>query len=537
MRNTWYQKAIIYSLDMETFYDSDADGIGDIQGLITKLGYIASLGINCIWLLPFYPSPDHDNGYDVMDYYNIDPKFGTLGDFAELVYKADHYGIRIIIDLVVNHTSSKHPWFKEARKSRQSPYRDYYVWSDEPLAFGEDILALSGEENTIWTYDKTAGQYYLHRFYKEQPDLNIANPAVRTEIIKIMGFWLQMGVSGFRIDAAEMLIEPYGMNTMERAAVTGILDEMRAYLDARKSDAILLAEANINPDKVAIYLQEGKRMHLLFNFFVNQHLFLSLAEKNPRQLIKALEKLPAVNANQWLQFLRHHDELSLKLLTDKQKEKVLECFAPEPEMRIYNNGIRRRLAPMLQWNEALMKMALSLLFSLPGIPLLRYGDEIGMADDLSLAGRESVRSPMQWANRPNGGFSTAPEKKMKHHVITGAHGYETINVLDAINEPTSFLNWVKQLIGVRKQCQEIIEERLELIHTDHKAVVAFTYRDEKHQLLLLHNLSDMPVVIQKKELNMQGIPVYSLLNDEPIAAGLENIAMGSYAYKWFKIFL
>jgi maltose alpha-D-glucosyltransferase/alpha-amylase len=537
MSNTWYQKAIVYSLDIETFYDSDADGIGDIQGLISKLGYIAGLGVNCIWLLPFYPSPDQDNGYDVMEYYNVDPKFGTLGDFAELVYKAGHYGIRIIIDLVVNHTSDKHPWFTEARKSKNSVYRDYYVWSDKPLPYSKELLMLSGEENTIWTYDDTAGQYYLHRFYKEQPDLNIANPRVRNEIIKIMGFWLQMGVSGFRIDAAEMLIEPYGMNAAERKSVTGILDEMRSYLDARQSDAILLAEANIKPGKMDHYLHGGKRMHLLFNFFINQHLFLALADQNARHLVKALEQLPEVNANQWLQFLRHHDELSLKLLTARQKKKVHQRFAPDPQMRIYGDGIRRRLAPMLQWNEAMMKMVLSLLFSLPGIPLLRYGDEIGMADELSLEGRESVRSVMQWANRPNGGFSAAPEKKMKHCVIKGRHGYEKTNVLDAINDPASFLNWIRQLTGVRKQCQEIIEERLELIDTPHRTVIACTYRDEQHQLLLLHNLSASPVAIGKKELNLQGMPFYSLLNDEPFADSPESIAMSSYAYKWFKIFL
>ncbi len=457
MQQSWYQNAIFYALDVETFYDSKNDGIGDLQGLIEKLDYIANLGATCLWLLPFYPSPNRDNGFDVMDYYNVDQRLGTLDDFVKMLKKAAQLGIRVVIDLVVNHTSHEHPWFQEARKDRSSPFREFYVWSDHPLEYEKDHLMLQGEENTIWTYDEEAGQYYLHRFYKEQPDLNIVNKKVQQEILKIMSFWLRLGVSGFRIDAASMLVEPYGLKGADRDDLFHFINEMRDFGESIRPDVLLLAEVNAAPKEMEVFFSNNERMNMVFNFFINQHLFLSVTTGNKHHLEDALRELPQLHEkNQWLQFLRQHDELNLKLLSQQEQQILLEKLAPDPEMRIYGFGIRRRLAPIANGNLKLIRLLYSLMFSLPGCPLIRYGDEIGMGEDLSLPGRSSVRTPMQWSSEKNGGFSSAPAEQLVHPVISGGEfGYEKINVETARQQPGSLLNWIGQLIRIRKQCPEI----------------------------------------------------------------------------------
>jgi maltose alpha-D-glucosyltransferase/alpha-amylase len=375
----WYRNAVFYSLDVETFQDSNGDGIGDFNGLIKRLEYIASLGVSCIWLLPFYPSPNRDNGYDVKDYYNVDERLGTLKEFSSFMEKAGELGLRVLIDLVVNHTSREHPWFQAARKDPRSRYRDFYIWSDHPQEYEREHLMLVGEEDTMWTFDEEAGQYYLHRFYKEQPDLNIGSPHVRKEILKIIEFWLGLGVSGFRIDAAEMLIETYGMKESQVKDLAVFLDEMRAFTTNKNPQALLLAEVNAPPDKMIPYLKEGKRMQMLFNFFINQQLFLSLAQEKGIVLEEALKALPERNeGEQWLNFLRHHDELSLKLIAEDTRPEIFQSFAPEENMRSFGHGIRRRLAPMMNGDLQKIKLAYSLLFSIPGVPLVRYGEEIGM---------------------------------------------------------------------------------------------------------------------------------------------------------------
>ncbi|WP_205510204.1 alpha-amylase family protein [Longitalea arenae] len=499
MKYHWYQNSIFYSLDVETFFDSNGDGIGDFQGLIDKLDYLAALGITCIWLLPFFPSPNRDNGYDVKDYYNIDERLGNLGDFAQLIDKAQVYGIKIIIDLVVNHTSIEHPWFREARKDRNSKYRDYYVWSDEPVEFESVELSFQGEENTMWTFDEQAGQYYLHRFYKEQPDLNIMNADVRDEILKIMGFWLSMGVSGFRIDAAAIIIEPHGIKGAEQEELEKFFEEMRHFLAAKKTDAILLAEANVKPEEVATYIKGESRMHMIFNFFLNQYLFLSLAQGKVQPLIKTLRKLPGIQpAGQWLNFLRQHDELNLNLLTDKERQQVFKQFAPDESMQIYGRGIRRRLAPMLDGNDALLKLSYSILLSLPGVPLIRYGDEIGMGDDLSLEGRESVRTPMQWTSEPNAGFST--RAKGRKVIEKGKFGFPKINVLSLQSQGDSILNWIERLFSIRKQCPEIGSGEFEIIEQDNECLFVHHFRSEHGDLWFAHNFSGDPVTFSREEL-------------------------------------
>jgi maltose alpha-D-glucosyltransferase / alpha-amylase len=498
MKYHWYQNTIVYSLDVETFYDANGDGIGDFQGLIDKLDYLAALGITCIWLLPFFPSPNRDNGYDIKDYYNVDERLGCLGDFTQLMDKAQVFGIKILIDLVVNHTSIEHPWFREAKRSRNNRYRNYYVWSDEPLVFDSVELSFSGEENTMWTFDDEAGQYYLHRFYKEQPDLNIMNPEVRGEILKIMGFWLKMGVSGFRIDAAPIIIEPHGIKGGEKEELEKIFEEMRSFLTSRKTDAILLAEANVKPAEVQTYLNGESRMHMIFNFYLNQHLFLGLTQGKAQPLIKAFSQLPHLQPDcQWLNFLRHHDELTLKLLSKKEKEEVFNRFAPDEQMRIYGRGIRRRLAPMVDGDNRLLKFCYSLLFSLPGVPLIRYGDEIGMGDDLSLEGRESVRTPMQWTSAPNGGFSSA--KNGKKVIAKGKFGFRKINVLTLQSQQHSILNWIEQLISVRKQCPEIGTGHLEIIPQQQESLLVHHFKSKHGDLWFAHNFSNRPVTFNYKK--------------------------------------
>lgn len=536
MKYHWYQNAIIYSLDVETFYDSDNDGIGDFQGLIDKLDYLAALGITCIWLIPFFPSPNRDNGYDVKDYYNIDDRLGCLGDFSQLMDKANVYGIKIIIDLVVNHTSIEHPWFREARKNRDSKYRNFYVWSDKPVKFERTDLTFIGEEDTMWTYDDEAGQYYLHRFYKEQPDLNIMNPDVRDEVIKIMGFWLSLGVSGFRVDAAAIIVEPYGMQNVDKKDLEKFFEEMRSFLAARKTDAILLAEANVNPGEVTVYMKGETRMHMLFNFYINQHLFLALARQNITPLQEALSKLPALTpSEQWLNFLRHHDELALQKLKENEKHEVFEVFGPDPHMQIYERGIRRRLAPMLNGDIHLLKFCYSILFSLPGVPLIRYGDEIGMGDDLSFQGRDSVRTPMQWNTEENGGFSKAKHGSIiKKMIDKGEYDYKKVNVLDAQGDNNSLLNWIERLISIRKQCPEIGAGRLQMIETGNKHLFIHHFQSEHGDLWFVHNFSEQEIIFNYNDYRSDAKRWVHIFGSREVHKNETIIQVGAFGFHWWR---
>jgi maltose alpha-D-glucosyltransferase / alpha-amylase len=536
MKYHWYKNAIIYSLDVELFYDSNNDGIGDFRGLIDKIDYLAALGITCLWLLPFFPSPKRDDGYDVTDYYNIDPKLGTLGDFAQLVDKANVYGIKVIIDLVVNHTSDQHPWFQEARKDPNSKYRNFYVWSEKPQPFEIAELVFIGEENTMWTYDEVARQYYLHRFYKEQPDLNIINPDVRDEILKIMGFWLSLGVSGFRVDAAAIIIEPYGMKGVEREELERFFEEMRSFLAARKTDAILLAEANVNATEIHTYIRDQSRMHMMFNFFVNQHLFLSLARQNSGALQKALKQWPTANAaEQWLNFLRHHDELTLDKLSEDEKAEVFKKFGPKANMQIFNRGIRRRLIAMVNGNQVLLRLYYSLLMSLPGVPMIRYGDEIGMGDDLSLEGRDSVRTPMQWTSEMNGGFSQAKDGEYIRKVIgKGKFGYKKINVLDAQGDADSLLNWMERAIAIRKQCPEIGTAKLEVADSGDDRLLLHQYKSPHGDLWFVHNLSAQKINFDYSAHAGRGETWVNIFKSNTLQSKTKKIQVAPYGFHWWR---
>lgn len=534
MNHIWYQNAIFYSLDVETFYDANGDGIGDFQGLIYKLDYISGLGVNCIWLLPFYPSPNRDNGYDVMDYYNIDSRLGTLGDFAEFLDKATQLGIRVIIDLVVNHTSIQHPWFEGAARNTESRYHNYYVWSDEPQEHKSESLMLSGEVNTVWTYHEQAGKYYLHRFYKEQPDLNIANPEVRLEILRVMGFWLRLGVSGFRIDAAEILIEPYGIKDTGEYNLSCFMEEMREFIALRKSDAILLAETNVLPEKMKTYMHKGERMHMVFNFYLNQQVFLALAERKSDAIYQALDQSPNLRHNQLLNFLRHHDELSLKLLSENQRNTIYQEFAPDENMRIFGKGIRRRLAPMLGGNRPVMELAFSLAFTLPGTPLIRYGDEIGMGEDLSLPGRESVRTPMQWTEAREAGFSATGKNAIYPVISEGEFGYESVNVRKQQQDRGSFLNWIQRLIVARKQFPEIGSGNLQAIPTDNSSVLVHSFKSRGSTVYFFHNLSNEQASLDLGTIKLDSSSLFEAFGDE-LSKQVQNILQISpYGYKWYK---
>ena len=494
LADRWYKQAVVYALDVETFQDSDGDGCGDFAGLTHRLDYLVNLGITCLWLLPFYPTPNRDNGYDVSDYYGVDPRLGSMGDFVEFMQAARERGLRVIIDLVVNHTSDQHPWFQAARHSRESRYRDYYLWSEQRPDDWQQGMVFPGVQDSVWTHDDVADAWYFHRFYDFQPDLNIANPAVRDEIRKLMGFWLELGVSGFRVDAAPFLIELRGTAEDEIAVRDpyAYLTELREHVSWVRGDAVLLAEANVDAEDIPRYFGDGERMHMLFNFIADQYLFLALADQRRDALDHALQSLPALPpGGQWLNFLRNHDELDLGRLTPDERERVAAVFAPDPDMWIYDRGVRRRLAPMLGGDERRLKLAHSLLLTLPGTPMVRYGEEIGMGDDLTLPQREAVRTPMQWADTPNAGFSSAAPDALPRPVVReGPYGYPTINVEAQEHEPTSLLRWLRHVLAVRRDTPELAKGRWEAVDAGEPAVFAHRVQWRDGIVVALHNLSD-----------------------------------------------
>ncbi len=539
MKNLWYKDAIIYSLDVETFMDANGDGIGDFIGLTKRLNHLAGLGVTCLWLLPFYPSPNRDNGYDVMDYYNVDPRLGTLGDFVEFMHQARDRGIRVIVDLVVNHTSNQHPWFQSARSDKNSKYRHYYVWTDHSPQNAKDKVAFPGVQESIWEYDEQAGAYYLHRFYKEQPDLNTANPEVREEIRKIMGFWLELGVSGFRIDAAPYLIEPLGIEDAKLEELHNLLSEMREFVSERHGEGVLLAEANVPQEKIPLYFGDGDRMQMLFNFLLNQDVFLALAREQAAPIIEGLKTLPNIPpTGQWVNFLRHHDELTLDQLTKEEQQEIFAAFAPDETMQIYGHGIRRRLPPMLGGERRHLELAYSLLFSLPGTPLLRYGDEIGMGDDLSLEDRTSVRTPMQWSNTQNGGFSTAPQEALTLPVISaGEYGYQQVNAITQQRDSNSLLNWIERVIRIRQQCPELGRGECGILETDEPSVFAHCCQWEGNTVVAVHNLAKQPctVTLKSKDFNPKHlIEIFRDQQYEPLDENSLTIPLGAYGYRWFR---
>jgi len=541
----WYKEAVIYCVEVDTFQDSDGDGCGDLPGLTSRLDYLARLGVTCLWLNPIHPSPQLDGGYDISDYYGIDPRLGTLGDFVELAAQARSRGIRLLLDLVVNHTSDQHPWFQSARSDPNSPYRDWYVWSKAEPPDRRQGIVFPGEQTETWTKDPVAKLWYYHRFYDFQPDLNWSNPAVRAEIKKVMGFWVQLGASGFRIDAAPFVIEQISAGVDPGPKDFGILDDWRQDVQWRNGEAVLLCEANVEPEELPKYCAAAPqgpndRAHMMFAFGLNARLWLALARSDAEPLVEALAAMPKLAAMaQWATFLRNHDELDLSKLTDEQRGDVMAAFAPKQDMRLYNRGIRRRLASMMNGERRRIELAYSLQFSMPGTPVLRYGEEIGMGEDLKLPGREAIRTPMQWDASRTAGFSTAAAAELVRPVPTrGAYAPKRVSVEAQRPDQQSLLRWFQELISVLRECPEIgVGELTVLDRPLPRAVLAHRFDAPEGAILLLHNLAATPVTLDLSGLDDAKKP-YQVFADspyEPLPNKLAQLELNGWGYRWIRL--
>jgi maltose alpha-D-glucosyltransferase / alpha-amylase len=487
----WYKRAVIYCVAVETFRDGNGDGYGDFRGLTASLDHLEQLGIDCIWLEPFYPSPLADNGYDVVDHCSVHPRMGTLEDFDEFIAEAGRRGIAVLADLVLSHTSDQHPWFRSARSDPRSQFRDYYLWTDDPGDHPEpDAFPTDG--SGPWTYDEAARCWYLHRFYAHEPDLNTANPRVQEEMRAIMEFWLGRGVAGFRVDASQFLVQK--LQEAGDPDPHRILRDMRRIVSSRRPDGVLLAEADVELCELPAFFGKGDEMHLLLNFYLDAYLFLALTRRQAEPVARVIGALPRIPPEgQWANFIRNQDELNLSHLSDEEREEVFATFAPAEDERVFGRGIRRRVAPMLGGDSRRLELIYSLLLSLPGTPVLGYGDEIGMGDHLSLPERLSVRTPMQWAPSSGGGFSDAPaEQLIRPLIAAGPFGYERLNVASQRAEERSMLHWLETAIALRREHHEIGRGDLRLIETGDPAVLAHCCEWSDRRLLALHNFSDGP---------------------------------------------
>ena len=536
----WWKTAVVYCLDVETYMDWNDDGFGDFEGLAHRLDHLAELGVTCIWLMPFQPTPDRDDGYDITDFLGVDPRLGSLGDVAEFTRTARDHGMRVIIDFVMNHTSDKHPWFKSARKSRTAQFRDFYVWSDEKPPNSEHQV-FPGEEQSIWELDERTGQYYLHTFYTHQPDLNVANPVVRDQIAKTIGFWLQLGVSGFRVDAVPFLLEP--PEGVEIGDPHEFLRDIRRFLQRRSSEAVLLGEVNLPYEQQLDYFgREGDPAELTmqFDFEAMQRMYLSLAREDARPLAETLARRPEIAPeSQWANFVRNHDELTLDKLTESERQEVFEAFAPEEWMRVFGRGIVRRLPPMLEGDPRRIRMVYSLLFSLPGTPVLFYGEEIGMGENREQPGRQSVRTPMQWDDSPSGGFSRAPSRKLTATPPSDGYAPDHVNVEAQRHDPDSLLGLIRSFAAVYRNTPEIGWGRLEVLEHDQDAVLAHRITADPGTFVATHNFAPRPTIVP---LELGPVEPGSVLSDLFSTEALEfdergrvDVHLDAYGYRWFRI--
>lgn len=534
----WYKNSIIYSVDTLNFLDANGDGDGDFEGLTESLGYLQGLGIDCLWLLPIYDSPYRDNGYDVRDYYRLHSRLGNFGDFARFVEEAESRAIHVLIDLPLNHTSTDHAWFQEAKRNPDSPYHDYYVWCDNPPEDSKPKLILGEQQGGNWTHVPEIDKYYYHTFYSHEPDLNFSNPRVHDEIKNIMRFWLRQGISGFRMDAVPHMLRQKGDVDFDGHPHRG-LKALRAFVNMQKPSAMLLAEVDVTPEKYRDYFGEGDEIHMVLNFYMCNYLFYALASRKAAAISRALQRLPDTeDRGQWANFLRNHDELDLERLDKHEHEEVMRVFAPEQDMRIFGRGIRRRMAPMLGDNRRWLELAYSLLLTLPGTPVLLYGDEIGIGDDLSRKGRDAVRMLMQWSNETNGGFSTAPAQDLiRPPMVEGPWGYRQRNATDQRRDPDSLLNWMGRAIRLRRDCPEFGEGEPEIIDCDNPHVFAHLSRTGGRFALAVHNLADRETNVTldlSPEDRRYMLDLFGNSHYESWEPGSNRVRLEGRGYRWFR---
>ncbi len=533
--SSWYKNAVFYEVSTRAYYDSNGDGIGDLKGLTQKLDHIQQLGVDCIWLLPIFPSPLVDDGYDIADYYDIHPDLGTIDDFKELVQETHKRGMRIIADLVVNHTSDQCEWFRQARTDIHSPYHDYYVWSDNDQLYSDARIIFVDSETSNWAWNEETQQFYWHRFYSCQPDLNYDNPAVREEMKNIMRFWLDMGIDGFRADAVPYLIEREGTTCENLSETHTYLKEMRQLIDEEYPGRILLAEANQWPQDLRPYFADGDEFHMAFQFPLMPRIFKALAKQDVSAIVEILEMTPSIPDNcQWCTFLRNHDELTLEMVTEEDRQFLWQVYAPVNRMRL-NLGIRRRLAPLLDGDTKKVELLYALLFSLPGTPIIYYGDEIGMGDNIYLEDRDGVRTPMQWSAEKNAGFSDAMEETLYLPVIkSDQFSYLHINVAAQMQNNTSLFNHVRKLLAIRKSNPVLAEGECEILHdTTHPALLVIKRSDPQETIFSLHNLSDQTTAYGLQSHLGRGEILYNLLEDVDLHEKCCHLK--PYSYTWLKI--
>jgi maltose alpha-D-glucosyltransferase / alpha-amylase len=535
----WYKDAIIYQVHVRTFHDKNGDGIGDFQGLEEKLDYLQELGVNAIWLMPFFPSPLRDDGYDISDYRSVHASYGTLEDFKKLLESAHERGIRVIIEMVLNHTSDQHPWFHEARSSQDNPRRDWYVWSDTDTRYkGARIIFLDTEKSN-WAWDPISKSFYWHRFFSHQPDLNYDNPAVREEMWKVMTFWLEMGVDAFRLDAVPYLVEREGTNCENLPETHSVLKELRRKMDEQFPGRMLLAEANQWPADLRPYFGDGDEFHMAFHFPLMPRMFMGLKLEDRKPITEILQQTPEIPPScQWSLFLRNHDELTLEMVTEMERDYMYDTYAENKTMRL-NLGIRRRLAPLLENDRRRIELMNGMLMSLPGTPIVYYGDEIGMGDNINLGDRNGVRTPMQWSGGYNGGFSAAePERLYAPLIQDPVYGYPAVNVLSQSGSRHSLLSWMRRLITVRRSTAVFGRGSIEFLYPANHRILAYVRRLDNEVVLAVNNLSNTAQAVEldlKRYkgnilIEMFGKNIFPRVGDLPYL-----LTMAPYQFYWFRL--
>ena len=535
----WYKDAIIYQIHVRAFFDSNGDGIGDFQGLAQKLDYVQEIGVNAIWLMPFFPSPLRDDGYDISDYRSVHPSYGTLEDFKRFLSSAHDRGIRVIIEMVANHTSDQHPWFLESRSSQDNPKRDWYVWSDTDTRYRGTRIIFLDTEMSNWAWDPISKSYYWHRFFSHQPDLNYDNPAVREEMWNVMTFWLELGVDGFRLDAVPYLIEREGTSCENLPETHQVVRELRKKVDDQFPGAVLLAEANQWPADLRPYFGNGDEFHMAFHFPLMPRMFMGLRLEDRKPITEILQQTPEIPAScQWCLFLRNHDELTLEMVTDIERDYMYDIYASDKTMRL-NLGIRRRLAPLLDNDRRRIELMNGMLMSLPGTPIIYYGDEIGMGDNIYLGDRNGVRTPMQWSGGWNGGFSTAdPEILYSPPILNPVYGYQAVNVLSQKRTEHSLLSWMKHIMRIRRSSPVFGSGSIEFLYPANHRVLAYVRQLGKETVLVVNNLSSAAQAVELDLrrykgnilIEMFGRNMFPRIGDLPYL-----LTMGPYQFYWFRL--